>query len=234
MTTTTIGRSKASFGKAAQELDFTGTRAILLVSVGQRYHEEDKLSATVDLVNRSGIEHLTIAVADALQRHNHQDLPPDAAYAHALRSGDEWLARNEDVLDRLLVGRDVLRWHTALTDERYGGLRERVEAEYEGNPDYRAAVEATIGRFLERLKARDEHADLAAAHAKCLTYLMEECPIIQPLWAADGYDFVIYPQPITDAMAKTREIFVEPHHPGKGVWLSLRFKKRALEPAGAA
>lgn len=231
---TTVTRSKASFGKVGQEQDFSGTRAVLLVSVGQRYHEGDKLQATVELVNRSGIEHLTIAVADALQRHNYTELPETVAYAHALRAGDEWLARNADILGGLLVTSDVLRWHTTLTDERYTALRERVENEYADNPDYKAAVDATIGRFTDRLRQRDPGADIEAAFRKSWVYLMEECPVIMPLWAREGHDFVIYPQPMTDAMAKTRELFVEPHHPGKAVWLSLKFKKRALEPAGAS
>ncbi|WP_067826548.1 tRNA-dependent cyclodipeptide synthase [Actinomadura kijaniata] len=227
---TAVIRSKASFGKVGQEHDFTGTRAVLLVSVGQRYHEGDKLQATIDLVNRSGIEHLTVAVADALQRHNYTDLPEDVAYAYALRAGDEWLERNSEILGGLLVPSDVLRWHTTLTDERYKALRERVENEYAGNPGYRAAVDATIGRFTDRLRQRDPDADVEAAFHRSWVYLMEECPVIMPLWAQDGHDFVIYPQPMTDAMAKTREIFVEPSHPDKARWLSLRFKKRALEP----
>lgn len=221
-------RAKASFGKIAEQLNFAGTKAILLVSVGQRYHEGDKLAATVDLINRSGISHVTVAVADTLQRTNFPDLSEEAAYDHALEQGDEWLSRNGEILGRLQPGHDILRWDEVLADGDYRGLRKLVEDEYHTNDEYRQAVDATIGKFLERLSARDGSAELEKAFKNCLSYLIEECPIIMPLWASQGYDFVIYPQPMTSAMAKTREIFVHPEHPDKCVWLSLKFKKRSL------
>lgn len=37
---------KAYFNKGGEELDFTGKRCVLAVSVGQEYHEEQKLSST--------------------------------------------------------------------------------------------------------------------------------------------------------------------------------------------
>ncbi|MEU8958875.1 tRNA-dependent cyclodipeptide synthase [Streptomyces sp. NPDC048518] len=226
-------RTKASFGKAGQELEFSGKKAVLLVSVGQRYHEGDKLSATVDLINRSDIGHVTVAVADTLQRTNFLDMPEDIAYAHSLRLGNEWLERNAEILGRLEPAVEILRWDAALADDDYAGLRKRVGDEYATNEEYRGAVDATIGVFLDRLSARDEHADLAQAFTNCLTYLLEECPAIMPLWAAQGHDFVIYPQPMTSAMASTREIFVQPEFPDKCQWLSLKFKKRAQALAAA-
>ncbi|MFE4874818.1 tRNA-dependent cyclodipeptide synthase [Streptomyces sp. NPDC056682] len=220
-------RTKASFGKQAEGLTLDGARTILLVSVGQRYHEADKLRATVDLINRSGFGLCTIAVADTLQRNNYIGMSEDEAYAHSLRAGDEWLTRNAEILGGLEVEHEVLRWDEALAHEDYAGLKKLVEDKYHTDPVYRGAVNSTIGKFMDRLTKRDENADLEAAFNGCLTYLIEECPIIMPLWAAQGYDTVIYPQPMTSAMAMTYELFVRPFHPGKGNWLSLKFKKRA-------
>lgn len=47
------------------------------------------------------------------------------------------------------------------------------------------------------------------------------------MWAHQGYDYVIYPQPMTAAMSESQRLFVTTEYPGKGGWLSLRFKKRA-------
>ncbi|MFI2074869.1 tRNA-dependent cyclodipeptide synthase [Streptomyces triculaminicus] len=228
------GRTKANFGQEAKKLTLAGTRAILLVSVGQRYHEGDKLRATVELVNRSGFKQLTIAVADTLQRTNYLHLSPEEAYERALREGDEWLERNEKVLGQLSVSNEVLRWDETLQDPEYGAFRERVERAYAEDPGYRAAVDATIGKFIDRLTARDPEADTELAFRNCLSYLIEECPIIMPMWAHQGYDYVIYPQPMTAAMAETQRQFVTGEYPGKGGWLSLRFKKRAAVPEAAA
>ncbi|WP_030608090.1 tRNA-dependent cyclodipeptide synthase [Streptomyces sclerotialus] len=228
------GRTKANFGQAAKQLTLTGKRAVLLVSVGQRYHEGDKLRATVELVNRSGFAHLTIAVADTLQRTNYLDISVEEAYFKALQEGDEWLERNEKILGRLTVPHDVLRWGQALHDPEYFTFRKRIEYAYENDEGYRQAVQATIARFIERLTSRDPDADVELAFEKCLSYLIEECPIIMPLWAHRGYDYVIYPQPMTAAMAETQRLFVTDDYPGKGGWLSLRFKKRANVPEPAA
>jgi len=45
------------------------------------------------------------------------------------------------------------------------------------------------------------------------------------LWASLGYDFIIYPKPVTPAMDKTRDLFVKDVYPAKCRWLHLRFKK---------
>jgi len=45
-----------------------------------------------------------------------------------------------------------------------------------------------------------------------------------PLWASQGYDFIIYPQPMSDAMQETYQRFVAPLM-DKANWLSVRFKR---------
>ncbi|MEH6372917.1 tRNA-dependent cyclodipeptide synthase [Streptomyces sp. KLMMK] len=221
------GRSKASFGERAKSLPLAGKRAVLLVSVGQRYHEGDKLRATVELIQRSEFQQLTIAVADTLQRTNYLGFSRQDAYDRALRAGDEWLQRNEETLAGLSAISDVLRWDEALRDPVYPQFRKHIEDAYEHDPHYQQALLRTIGKFLDRLTARDPEADIAAASRNCLSYLIEECPVIMPTWAHRGYDYVIYPQPMTVAMAETRRLFVEDAYPGKAEWLSLKFKKRA-------
>ncbi|MFI0228072.1 tRNA-dependent cyclodipeptide synthase [Streptomyces sp. NPDC017086] len=231
---TVDGRTKASFGQAGKEIDLAGRRTILLISVGQRYHEGDKLRATVELLNRSGFRHVTIAVADTLQRTNYLELDPGAARRRALREGDEWLERNGKVLGRLSVPNDVLRWDEALQDPDYPRFLQQVKNAYRDDSHYRAAVDATIRRFIERMVARDPDVDTDEAFKACLAYLVEECPIIQPMWAYQGYDHVVYPQPMTEAMSETHRLFVAREYPGKGGWLSLKFKKRAAASPAAA
>ncbi|MFJ2738339.1 tRNA-dependent cyclodipeptide synthase [Streptomyces sp. NPDC087440] len=224
------GRTKANFGEAAKKLTLDGTRCVLLVSVGQRYHEGDKLRATVELLNRSRFREVTVAVADTLQRSNRHHLPPEQAYADSLREGDDWLERNAKTLGGLTVPHQILRWDAALHDPQYTQFRQLVEEAYENNPDYRRAVDSTIGKFIDRMTARDPGTDVESAFRGCREYLIEECPIIMPMWAHQGYDYVVYPQPMTAAMAETQKLFVSEAYTGKGNWLSLRFKKRAVVP----
>lgn len=219
---------KASFHSNGQVHTYDNKHCLLLVSVGQKYHEDKRLSATVDLINQSNFKSCTIAVADTLQRHNYPAMLPEDAYLYALESGNEWLDRNAECLSRLKPAVTLLKWDEALQDAGYAALKQQVENEYHNNPDYHSAVNATINVFIDRVKKRDDKQDLVQAFQNCLTYLIEECPIIMPLWAMQGFDFIIYPKQMTDAMAKTRELFVQNQFPDKCNWLSLNFKKKFI------
>ncbi|NKY49674.1 tRNA-dependent cyclodipeptide synthase [Nocardia vermiculata] len=219
--TTPVGSAshKAAFDLKGRQYDYADRSAILLVSVGADYHEGEKFGATIDLLNRSGFGQITVAVADTLQRHN-LGIESARAYAESRRRGDQWVARNRPLLDLLTADTDILRWDDALVDPEYPRALRDVRAAYTSNTGYRAAIDTTIDRFVAR---RDgDGADLERVRQRCLAYLLEEVPIIQPLWAAQGYDFVVYPQQISAAMQATRELFVA----DGAAWLPLRFKKR--------
>lgn len=220
--------SKASFNHDQATTALLGKSVILLVSVGQRYHEGDKLAATVELINASQFKFCTIAVADTLQRHNDLMTTPQLARTTAYTAGSDWLKRNADILNGLTVPFTVYRWDEALSDPLTTELHNIVSDAYGTNATYRDAVNATINTFVERIIKRDRQADSALAFKRCLNYLLEECPIIMPLWAAQGCDFIIYPQPMTSAMSATYQHFVADQYPEKSQWLSLKFKKRAL------
>ena len=213
---------KAAFDLKGLQYEYAGTSAILLVSVGADYHEGEKLGATIDLINRSNFGQITVAVADTLQRHN-LDLPAGRAYELSRRRGDQWIDRNRPLLDRIGSDVDVLRWDDALSHADYPGFLHRVQAAYADDAAYRTAINSTIDRFMARREGDGPLENAAAVRHGCLTYLLEECPIIQPLWASQGYDFVIYPQQISTAMQATRDLFVDDDHVA---WLPLRFKKR--------
>jgi hypothetical protein len=218
--------TKAKFDNENAELK--NKSCILLVSTGQKYHEGERLAATVDLINKSHFSSCVIAVADTLQRHNFHTMPTTIAYQHGLQTGDEWIARNADVINTLIPKTKILRWDTALQNIHYAGIKEKLDREYVENPAYRDAINDTIAIFTDRVKKRDTESNIDNITANCLTYLLEECPIIMPLWALEGYDFIIYPKPMTKAMAMTREIFVEQEYPNKAQWLALKFKKLSM------
>jgi tRNA-dependent cyclodipeptide synthase len=216
---------KVNFDSSTPNSDYQDKKCILLISVGQKYHESDKLAATIELINKSKFKSCVVAVADTLQRHNYSNMSPHDSYHRSLKSGDEWLERNFKIIDNLTATKEILRWDTALQDENYPALRKKIEVEYAKNKIYRDAVNSTISKFTDRIIKRDEKLDFDTVFSNGLKYLIEECPIIMPLWACQGYDYIIYPQPMTNAMSMTRDIFVKPQLPDKAQWLSLKFKK---------
>lgn len=73
------------------------------ISVGQPYHEGEKLKATFEWAAKRFTKHV-IVVADTLQRHN-----MDGNAQQAKRYGDEWLQRNRDLLG-ILGSPEIIRW----------------------------------------------------------------------------------------------------------------------------
>lgn len=223
---------KAGYDIGGRDAATTGRSVVLLVSVGADYHEGEKLGATIDLINRSGFSRCAIAVADTLQRHNLPDATAADRHAHAYRQGSQWIDRNRDYLDRIDCPTNILRWDYALRHPRYEHWYRQVEQAYHDDREYHDAIESTIGRFIDRMSSRGIDFDEAAARAACRAYLLEECPIIMPLWAEEGFDFIVYPQRITAAMNRTRELFVVQQNPDRAQWLALRFKKRKSARSG--
>jgi hypothetical protein len=142
--------------------------------------------------------------------------------------GDQWLDRNAALIRNLKVPVAVVRWDACLGDPLFPGLHEAIVREYETNGCYRQSIDATVFRFMERCARRERPCTPEQAFANCRTYLLEECPIIMPMWAQQGYDFIIYPLPMTQGMSATRDLFVRPRFQHKAQWLSLGFKRRCL------
>lgn len=79
---------------------------IIGVSVGSEPFEGIGLSSLVNAINRLSKEvtHCTIAVCDTLQRHNYRlngTTTKEDAFSMSERAGDEWIARNTEILENL-------------------------------------------------------------------------------------------------------------------------------------
>ncbi len=206
---------------------YAGKVALLLVSVGKTYHEAEKLAATVERVNIAGFGKCIVAVADTLQRHNCIGGSASEKHLQSQQEGDQWIARNSSILAKLAMPQEIIRWDDLLNRSDYHRYHHMVIHEYYTNPDYRAAIDETIGTFAARSGLAKGMDHFEETFFKCLFYILEECPIIMPMWADDGVDFIVYPKPMTAAMSRTREIFVEPDRSNSVNWLSIKFKKRS-------
>ena len=203
-----------------------GQRAMLLVSVGQSYHEGDKLEAAMALINRYSLSTCDIVLADTLQHYNFtMQWDRQKAFTYTRSEGDQWLQRNTRALQALQSHSKIIRWETLLSLPGYKDYQQAVRMLYESNRVYQQAIDDNVARYLQR-KVGYAKQLLVQARQYCLAYLLEELPAIMPLAAQLGYDKIIYPQPITRAMAETHRHFVQPYFSNKCHWLSLRFKKK--------
>ena len=148
--------------------------AILSISVGAPYCEEDKLRAAIDLVNRR-FASCVIDLGDSLQRHNM--MAAGMCEAEALivshRAGDEWLYRNRFAINSLTIPRQLVRWDHWRQHPEYAYTRRCVDFAYKANRGFQQAVELDINGFLSRRSANDcLDRQWFAAHSR--DYLLEE------------------------------------------------------------
>lgn len=198
--------TKVSF-RGVDKAELAKRSCIVHISVGQAYHEGDKFIATMDLINET-FRSCKIMVCDTLQKHSLKIMDPalsdDDAYQKALLLGEQWLERNSNAYSYLDIDVEIYRWDQWLRHPEYSIYRAEVENLYKENSDYRAAIHATIEKFLTRQNMSNN----TTAFNLSKIYILEECPILIPLWAKTGCEFVVYPRFRTPAMAKTYQYFL--------------------------
>ncbi|MCK4608261.1 MAG: tRNA-dependent cyclodipeptide synthase, partial [Gammaproteobacteria bacterium] len=212
--------------------ELANSDCILHVSVGQQYHEGDKFLATMDLINET-FNSCTIILCDTLQRHSLRIMNPDLTDAEArkeaLRLGDEWLERNQLAYKYLKINSKVMRWDDWLHHKDYNKYYQEVVNAYKNNQSYRDAIHATINNFLTRRKTSNSLGfSYEEAFETSETYILEECPILIPLWAETKCQFVIYPRFRTSAMRATYDYFLGENSDIILKEVALKFNHRAI------
>lgn len=211
----------------SSKMNFEGKKALLFVSVGQDYHEKGKFLATIDLVNKYPFARCDIVMADTLQRYNHFGrLGEEAAATYTKEAGDHWLKRSEYALSKHKLPHTIIRWDELLHHKDYDQLRAEIDKAYNEDESYKEALHTNVMTYIERLTLLNPATDQSTLFKNGLGYLIEECPIVMPMWAQMGYDYIIYPKPLTPGMEKTRDLFVTGKYDEKCQWIYLRFKKR--------
>ena len=193
---------------------------LLLISVGQDYHEAEKLKSTITALNKLHPKKCMIMVADTLQKYNlYQSFDKDIAYDMAQALGDQWINRNRDILSLLNCPYQIFHWDYFITHPLYGDAFNQVMAAYQENEAFKLSILQTVHSFLARKKTP------IVMKQSCLDYILEECPAIIKVTQSLGFNTIIYPKKMTVAM-KSSQIIFSKHSSEKSTWLHLKFKKR--------
>ena len=99
----------------------------------------------------------------------------------------------------------VTHWDEGLHHPDYIASYHEVMDFYHSNSSFQGAIDETTYNFLKRQNKEDDHR--AAALSK--QYLLEEYPILIPLWAKTGAEYMIYPKKRTSAMTQLYHHFIE-------------------------
>ncbi|MCK4869478.1 MAG: tRNA-dependent cyclodipeptide synthase [Gammaproteobacteria bacterium] len=230
------GNLKASFrhNPPGHQFIYPYASAVLLISVGQKYHEGEIFAATIDLINRSNFKNVAIIIGDSNQKYNlriNSDEKLSMLHEKAVALGTQWLNNNRKYYSQLTVPYNIIRWDEWVQHDDYEKHRNTVNKLYNDHESIRNAAHNAIYDFIQRnIKQGVLHeAKIEHAHKHCLEYLLEECSIIIPLWTQEKFDFIIYPSKMLDVLKEVHEKIVKPFSPNAVNWLSLRFKRLAME-----
>ncbi len=147
--------------------------ARLDISVGQSYHEGEKMIALAEWTSRHFNE-CVVNVCDSLQRHNLEfmGIEKGRAYKMALSAGDAWINRNQEALN-MLPNLTITRWDDWRQKPEWANAVKEIENLYNTDQEFKSVVDQTAQSFWDKkeLKANSVQNDFVRASKK---YILEE------------------------------------------------------------
>jgi hypothetical protein len=122
--------------------------ARLEVSVGQEYHEGEKLSATMRFV-KENFNRAVIILGDAPQRFNiafTENISLEQAFGKSIKAGDDWIERNRE----RIAGIELTRWEDWRKRPEYAIARAQFGHVYTQNQKFRECMHDAIKGVSER------------------------------------------------------------------------------------
>lgn len=168
--------------------------ARLQISVGQEYHEGEKLNATFNWV-ADRFDTVTVCVNDTLQRFNHMftGMSEEEAYSKSESDGREWIERNQ-ARWRHLPNIKIVRWDTWKNDPNFKDKLSEAKKRYDEDSSFRNEVDQEILSFWQRrLSSGDANKDDYERFKKLSkAYLLEEIAVF-PIMSRNSSAVDIYP-----------------------------------------
>ena len=203
-------------------------KVVLPISVGQAYHEGDKLIATIELLNNR-FSSCDIIVADTLQRKN-LDIKDinDLENLDEFKNGSSWIERNKKSFFEFKIPYTIIRWNECLSNPEFSKKLNELKILYESDISYRECLENDISQLLQRKKDSDFlEQDKNKQKKISISYFLEETAVFLSYFLDKKYDIVLYPSNIPSSLAYVREKFIKPFHRNLLENLSINFKKRS-------
>lgn len=189
------------------KMDFNHLKAssnMLPISMGESYHEDEKLLATVKLLN-TRFSKTKLVLADRLQRHDIDESDP-VVYKEKenelIKKGDEWLKKNKAALDQI-NNLEIKRWNDYLTHHAYKDKEKKIDEWYENDSSFQKAVQNSASQFLKRkynlnIKNFDEKTNPKAKST--INYIKEECAVYLLWFDIEDCPYLLYPNKLNTAM----------------------------------
>jgi tRNA-dependent cyclodipeptide synthase len=215
-------------------LDFDFVR--LQISVGQEYHENEKLKAAIDWC-KPRFKSVQICVNDSLQRYNmmfEQGISEEEAQLVAMREGQEWVDRNIHMFSSI-PHLEIMRWENWKSTPLFTGYRKKIENLYLRNEEFRKSIDDNIEAIWRRRQAGNPYlykdSRFQEFYDLSRKYLLEEITVFSVMFETDkGID--VYPG--TTIFAATvfqgRQVQGAPEGLGKGYFCRIDFTRNKNYP----
>lgn len=199
-----------------QKKRFSHSKCLFLISVGQHYHEGNKLEAALKCMNKH-FKEIVLVLGDTIQRYTYaayQNKTHAELLDFAESEGDKWLERNGNIIkESLTKPYKLFRWERYLKHSKFSYYFSMIENAYQsGDAEYQVAFEKDAKDFLQRA-GRGELSLSSNSISLCLQYLKEECTCMC-LWAEENCEFLAYPYGINNVFRVTYKKFIEGPHNG--------------------
>ena len=189
-----LKRYKAYFRWLTREEkdDLRNHKALVLISVGEKYHEGAKFEATLKLINKS-FQSCNILVADTLRSNilglsNNQHERNDCVEL-AVENGREWLERNIQYIKTLSIPYVISTWENWRNKSDYSFYLQAVKNLYIQDSHFKSIVSEVVEKFLKRSQRNLEDRVLRNLSTE---YILEESAVTC-LWIKEGYKYDVYP-----------------------------------------
>jgi tRNA-dependent cyclodipeptide synthase len=147
------------------------------ISLGNSNEYGEKLLSIVEWINGNFVVAI-IDLSDTLYRWNEESSDDQSAQHAEARSrawGDEWLAQNGDILSRLAIPYEVIRWDHWRNHPEFGAIEKHIESLYGhgGDETFRRAIDSDVEKFLLRQVRNGLRIDSSVVK-RCRSFLFEE------------------------------------------------------------
>ena len=139
--------------------------------MGSRAVEGKAFEAIVEWLGKN-FETVHFILADTLQRHSLGDeLSEQERYSKAKKLGDEWLMRNQAVINGMSITTTLTHWDEWLRHPRYQLFHQLLEKLYVANDEFKGAILSDVYAYHQR-KGKEKAS--AAEVKRGADYFLEE------------------------------------------------------------
>lgn len=196
-------------GPASPEELRASDKIIVVISLGQAYHEGEQFRESMRFLKELGIK-VKFVIADTLQVDTKKifarDTPDEELKQACQQEAEAWKQRNAEALEGLgELNQGYIHWDAFLEDSAYEKCYAKVWELYHDltTSEFKNTVESVVKRFAHNLNEKLKFQTLDSApvetpfvEEKSRAYIMKECAVfLMWIFYPDryGYSHVIYP-----------------------------------------